>query len=371
MKIYLILFSVLLLFATANAQYENFGKISLNSNGRFSSMRGDTTGNADWRSLDQNSLNSAFYYNGDLGSWWGQVGAYYEATNYNDTKRISGFNSVMHINGNLQVPYYTTNFYADNYPAFSSGTGLTAYGYVSDVGSKSTVDIDKAIGFKVETIQVQSSGNITNGFGFWCDKPWGTSTGRFGNFYTFYSGGDYGMDNSFVTGTVYHFYGYGDAPSYFGGDLQVAGSNILTTAKIGSETTYIKTDTLQNKIEINGDTVLINGIREYVALIQNSDGSAVAPTVTVLENTLGANVTWTRYSDNGIYYRITGTNLFTGTIWATSGFYSDANDVSCWIKIYKEDNSNCILFVKNISSWAHQELYTGVLTEPIKIVVYP
>lgn len=64
--------------------------------------------------------------------------------------------------------------------------------------------------------QILDTGNVTTHYGIFLDAPWGTSTGKFMNYYAMYSKLH---STDYIEGKYYHFYGEGDAPSFFGGPM--------------------------------------------------------------------------------------------------------------------------------------------------------
>lgn len=64
--------------------------------------------------------------------------------------------------------------------------------------------------------QLTDTGGVNWLYGIYLDTPWGTSTGLYQNYYAFYSNI---LNRDYILNKVYHFYGEGDAPSYFGGAM--------------------------------------------------------------------------------------------------------------------------------------------------------
>src|SRR5581483_8227485 len=103
--------------------------------------------------------------------------------------------------------------------------------------------------------------------------------------------------------------------------------------------------------------------KKYVALLSQSGTSA--PTVVVLENTLGGTITWTR-SSNG-YYTGTLTNAFTQN---KTWLQSEASDVGGNItnaRLMWSNVSNVIFNTKD-ASMSNEDGYTNL---SIEIRVYP
>ncbi len=96
-----------------------------------------------------------------------------------------------------------------------------------------------------------SEGNSTDtinlGVGFWSDwNRWGPGSTHVNTFYSFHStlGGSAGIAPANVTiDTFYHFYGKGDFPSYFGGDLEADG-NVIKLENLPSDSTGLATGQL-------------------------------------------------------------------------------------------------------------------------------
>lgn len=64
--------------------------------------------------------------------------------------------------------------------------------------------------------QILDTGNVASHYGIFLDVPWGTSAGKYQNYYALYSK----LHNTdYITEKYYHFYGEGDAPGYFGGAM--------------------------------------------------------------------------------------------------------------------------------------------------------
>ena len=64
--------------------------------------------------------------------------------------------------------------------------------------------------------QILDTGNVGTHYGIFFDTPWGTSIGKYQNYYALYSK----IHNTdYIAENYYHFYGEGDAPSYFGGAM--------------------------------------------------------------------------------------------------------------------------------------------------------
>jgi hypothetical protein len=64
--------------------------------------------------------------------------------------------------------------------------------------------------------QLTDTGGVNYHYGIYLDTPWGTSTGQYQNYYAFYSNIS---NRDYLLNKVYHFYGEGDSPSYFGGAM--------------------------------------------------------------------------------------------------------------------------------------------------------
>lgn len=64
--------------------------------------------------------------------------------------------------------------------------------------------------------QLLDTGSVSTHYGIYLDAPWGTSTGKFQNYYAMYSKLH---STDYIEGQYYHFYGEGDAPSFFGGAI--------------------------------------------------------------------------------------------------------------------------------------------------------
>ena len=160
---------------------------------------------------------------------------------------------------------------------------------------------------------------ITNVYGYKNSGGSWSTPGTIGTVYHFYADG-----TSFAasgTPTQYLFYGKGDYPSWFGGDVRTAGSYYGATITNG---TNIDIDDANKTISLTADTVLINGVRKYVALLTQSNTNA--PVATVLENSLGATVVWSYLSAGGYLFTCTGKFTSNKSIWWTGNFSQGVNN---------------------------------------------
>jgi len=93
------------------------------------------------------------------------------------------------------------------------------------------------------------------------------------------------------------------------------------------------------------------------------------PIVTVLENTLGGTLSFTRISDGDIYYIITGTTgMFSGSTYGVSGFVHNTDNTNAYVEIRKIDDDICRLYVQDIDSSVGTDLHSS--DYPIEIRVY-
>jgi hypothetical protein len=111
--------------------------------------------------------------------------------------------------------------------------------------------------------------------------------------------------------------------------------------------------------------------KSYVALL--SQGATGAPVATILENTLGESITWTRFSD-GVYYATITTGNFLNAYCVTPSESVQNSNISFRYKIiiqlFTSDvtNKTLVLTTMNNTGTFADDLLTR---QPVEIRIYP
>lgn len=122
--------------------------------------------------------------------------------------------------------------------------------------------------------------------------------------------------------------------------------------------------TILKNLNVDGT---INGVKKYVAML-TQNGSASAPTVSVLENTLGGNVVWTRYS-NGVYMGTLASTFPEAKTICSAGNFEPNGDATIVEFVRNGSDDQVVLrSYDNAVSLSATELGATV---PIEIRVYP
>lgn len=171
------------------------------------------------------------------------------------TRDISAIaeNRIIHVDAHFTNPTNTSvmrNFGGAIAVRYNGSGNLTntdggIVGFAMEARNTSTANVTKSIGMDVLTAN-QSTGSVTTSIGVNAIAyNWGGGT--ITNAYNFYSKFN---DSNYTN--KYHFYGDGNAPSYFGGEVQHLASVLNETA-----TEPATTQDTQSAIYIKGDKLII------------------------------------------------------------------------------------------------------------------
>jgi len=113
-------------------------------------------------------------------------------------------------------------------------------------------------------------------------------------------------------------------------------------------------------------SVISNGDKKVYRAIIDQSGSS-APTATVLENTLGGTVVWSRNNAGEYIGTLSGAFPFQKTIWNTPQYNLAYNNFANGINFFRVDSNTM-----EIDTLLNGVLVDGQLNEqPIEILVYP
>jgi len=149
-------------------------------------------------------------------------------------------------------------------------------------------------------------------------------------------------------------------------DLQVGGYKFLP--KTSFKTILNRIGNYISSLTSSVTTLEANArpYKVYTALI--TQASTSAPTVTVLENTLGGTLVWSR-GDVGVYLATLSGAFLANKVWI--GFTSNnsaLNPAKFWYSISRNDNNSLVMLIGNESDTPSDSVLNG---DYIEIRVYP